>query len=117
MGIEHDDLDKEWDSRSHTPDEYRREIRDLRDRCVRYAKELTELREELVREQRAHLAALEKNPSTTLSLKPPLPAAWELRRGWDGYELLLVTAHPELASAWRSVGHAVVPLYRMEDKT
>lgn len=41
MGIEHDDLDKEWDSRSHTPEEYRREIRDLRDRCVRYTQELT----------------------------------------------------------------------------
>lgn len=116
MTIEHDELDKEWDSRSHTPDEYRREIRDLRDRCVRYAKELTELREELVREQRAHLAALEKDQPAAPLPKPPVAVAWELRRGWDGSELLLVTAHPELASAWRSVGWAV-PLYRMEETT
>ena len=59
MTIEHDELDKEWDSRSHTPDEYRREIRELRDRCVRYAKELTELREEL----RTALAAPRPEPS------------------------------------------------------
>lgn len=60
MTIEHDELDKEWDSRSHTPDEYRREIRELRDRCVRYAKELTELREEL----RTALAAPSPEPLT-----------------------------------------------------
>lgn len=124
MMIEHDELDREWDSRSHTPDEYRREIRDLRDRGVWSAKELTRLREELtrlreelVREQLAHLAALEKNQSTTPLPKPPVAVAWELRRGWGGSELLLVTAHPELASAWRSAGHAAVPLYRIEETT
>lgn len=47
MTIEHDELDKEWDSRSHTPDEYRREIRELRDRCAKYAQEQTVLDAEL----------------------------------------------------------------------
>ena len=47
MTIEHDELDKEWDSRSHTPDEYRREIRELRDRCAKYAQEQTALDAEL----------------------------------------------------------------------
>jgi hypothetical protein len=117
MTIEHDELDKEWDSRSHTPDEYRREIRELRDRCVRYAKELTELREELVREQRAHLAALEKDQLAAPLPKPPVAVAWELRWHTSDCELLLATTHPKLASAWRSAGHAAVPLYRMEKST
>lgn len=46
MTIEHDDLDKDWDARSHTPEEYRREIRDLRDRCIGYTQELDRLRKQ-----------------------------------------------------------------------
>ncbi len=39
-----DMFDNEWDKVSHTPDEYRREVRQLRERCAAYAKELDELR-------------------------------------------------------------------------
>ena len=53
MTIEFDDLGKEWDARAHTPDEYRQEIRTLRERCVAYVgqlgsvhAELTELRKQ-----------------------------------------------------------------------
>ena len=41
---EPDPLDDEWDKLAHTPDEYRREIRQLRERCYKYAKELEGLR-------------------------------------------------------------------------
>ncbi len=41
---EPDPLDAEWDSRVHTTTEYRAEIRQLRERCWRYAKELEGLR-------------------------------------------------------------------------
>jgi hypothetical protein len=37
-------FDDEWDKLAHTPDEYRREIRQLRERCYKYAKELEGLR-------------------------------------------------------------------------
>jgi uncharacterized coiled-coil DUF342 family protein len=37
-------FDDEWDKTAHTTDEYRREIRQLRERCYKYAKELDELR-------------------------------------------------------------------------
>jgi len=42
-----DMLDDEWDKMAHTPDEYRREIRQLRERCYKYAKELEGLRADL----------------------------------------------------------------------
>jgi predicted RNase H-like nuclease (RuvC/YqgF family) len=54
---EPDPLDAEWDSRVHTTTEYRAEIRQLRERCWRYAKELEELRE-VVKNLRADLEAL-----------------------------------------------------------
>ncbi len=41
---EPDPLDAEWDKTAHTPTEYRAEIRQLRERCAAYAKELAELR-------------------------------------------------------------------------
>jgi hypothetical protein len=34
---EPDPLDAEWDKLPHTPDDYRREIRALRERCAAYA--------------------------------------------------------------------------------
>ena len=40
-------FDDEWDKLAHTPDEYRREIRQLRERCYNYAKELEGLRADL----------------------------------------------------------------------
>jgi chromosome segregation ATPase len=40
-------FDDEWDKMAHTPDEYRREIRQLRERCYKYAKELKGLRADL----------------------------------------------------------------------
>lgn len=39
-----DMFDDEWDKMAHTPDEYRREIRQLRESCYKYAQELDELR-------------------------------------------------------------------------
>ena len=50
-------FDGEWDKMAHTPDEYRREIRQLRERCYKYAKESEELRE-VVKNLRADLDAL-----------------------------------------------------------
>jgi uncharacterized coiled-coil DUF342 family protein len=44
---EPDPLDDEWDKMSHTATEYRAEIRQLRERCWRYAKELEGLRADL----------------------------------------------------------------------
>jgi uncharacterized coiled-coil DUF342 family protein len=46
---EPDPLDDEWDKMAHTTTEYRFEIRQLRERCWRYAKELEELRERVKR--------------------------------------------------------------------
>ncbi len=40
-------FDDEWDKMAHTTDEYRREIRQLRERCYKYAKELEGLRADL----------------------------------------------------------------------
>jgi len=40
-------FDDEWDKMAHTPDEYRREIRQLRERCYKYWKELEGLRADL----------------------------------------------------------------------
>ena len=39
-----DMFDDEWDRLAHTSDEYRREIRQLRESCYNYAKELDALR-------------------------------------------------------------------------
>jgi hypothetical protein len=49
MTIQHQPglFDDEWDKLAHTPDEYRREIRQLRERCYKYAKELEGLRADL----------------------------------------------------------------------
>jgi uncharacterized coiled-coil DUF342 family protein len=44
MQYQPDLFDDEWDKMAHTPDEYRAEIRQLRERCYKYAKELDELR-------------------------------------------------------------------------
>ena len=57
MQYQPDMLDDEWDKMAHTPDEYRREIRQLRERCYKYAKELDELRV-VVGNLRADLEAL-----------------------------------------------------------
>jgi chromosome segregation ATPase len=40
-------FDYEWDKMAHTPTEYRAEIRQLRERCYKYAKELEGLRADL----------------------------------------------------------------------
>jgi hypothetical protein len=40
-------FDDEWDKTAHTPTEYRAEIRQLRERCYKYAKELEGLRADL----------------------------------------------------------------------
>jgi chromosome segregation ATPase len=40
-------FDDQWDKLAHTPDEYRAEIRQLRERCYKYAKELEGLRADL----------------------------------------------------------------------
>lgn len=37
---------REWDMRSHTTDEYRQEIRELRGRIVGYLREIEELKNE-----------------------------------------------------------------------
>jgi hypothetical protein len=42
-----DMFDDEWDKMAHTPTEYRAEIRQLRERCYKYAKELEGLRADL----------------------------------------------------------------------
>ena len=47
MQYQPDLFDDEWDKLAHTPDEYRREIRQLRERCYNYAKELEGLRADL----------------------------------------------------------------------
>jgi hypothetical protein len=45
MSIQNDPWDNEWDAQSHTSDEYRREIAELRRRCRLYWKEVEELRD------------------------------------------------------------------------
>ena len=40
-------FDDEWDKMAHTPTEYRAEIRQLRERCYKYVKELEGLRADL----------------------------------------------------------------------
>jgi len=50
-------FDDEWDKMAHTPTEYRAEIRQLRERCYKYAKEIEELRA-MVNSIRADLEAV-----------------------------------------------------------
>lgn len=45
--IPKDDWDEAWDSMSHTPAEYRIEIRDLRNRITEYIREIEELKTQL----------------------------------------------------------------------
>lgn len=45
--IPKDDFDEAWDSMSHTPSEYREEIRGLRARILQYVKDIEELRQRL----------------------------------------------------------------------
>jgi hypothetical protein len=44
MQYQPDLFDDEWDKMAHTPDEYRAEIRQLRERCAAYAAEIERLR-------------------------------------------------------------------------
>ena len=46
MTIQLDEWDAEWDAISHSPLEYREEIRQLRQRCCEYSLEIQGLREE-----------------------------------------------------------------------
>jgi predicted nucleic acid-binding Zn-ribbon protein len=73
---EPDPLDAEWDSRVHTTTEYRAEIRQLRERCWRYAKELEELRERVKCLEKAALAALD----AALAEPPVIARAVEAER-------------------------------------
>ena len=45
--IPKDDFDEAWDSMSHTPSEYREEIRSLRARIVQYLKDIEDLHQQL----------------------------------------------------------------------
>lgn len=45
--IEKDDWDEEWDRIPHTPSEYQREIRDMRERIGAYLKQIEELQTQL----------------------------------------------------------------------
>lgn len=47
MTIEFDEWDLEWDRMAHTPAEYQREIKQLRERCILYAREIEALRAKL----------------------------------------------------------------------
>jgi hypothetical protein len=47
MQYQYDQWDDEWDKLAHTPDEYRREIRQLRERCAMYSKRIDLLEAEL----------------------------------------------------------------------
>jgi uncharacterized coiled-coil DUF342 family protein len=50
---------KEWDAMSHSPVEYQREIRELRDRIKGYLKDI-EMRDQVIAELRDELALLDK---------------------------------------------------------
>jgi hypothetical protein len=47
MTIELDDLDKDFLARSHTPDEWRRELQDALERCAIYAARIDRLEAEV----------------------------------------------------------------------
>ena len=42
-----DEWDLEWDRMAHTPADYQREIKGLRERCIAYAREVEKLRREV----------------------------------------------------------------------
>lgn len=46
MPTELDEWDLEWDRMAHTPHEYRQEIKQLRERCIEYAKRIEQLEHE-----------------------------------------------------------------------
>jgi len=50
---------KEWDAMSHSPVEYQREIRELRDRIKGYLKDI-EMRDQVIAELKDELALLDK---------------------------------------------------------
>lgn len=50
---------KEWDARSHTPEEFRQEIRELRERIKGYLKDI-EMRDQVIAELKDELALLDK---------------------------------------------------------
>lgn len=50
---------KEWDAMSHTPSEYQREIRELRERIQGYLKDI-EIRDQLIAELKEELALVDK---------------------------------------------------------
>ncbi len=50
---------KEWDARSHSPEEFRHEIRELRDRIKGYIKDI-EMRDQVIAELRDELTLLDK---------------------------------------------------------
>ena len=56
MTTELDEFDKEWDSQPHTTDEYRREIRELRGRCMQYIRERDESRAQTLESSHADFA-------------------------------------------------------------
>jgi hypothetical protein len=63
MGVDRDSppgsWQKEWDAISHSPVEYRQEIRELRDRIKGYLKDI-EIRDQLIAELRDELALVDK---------------------------------------------------------
>lgn len=46
MTSEFDEWDLEWDRMAHTPYEYQQEIKQLRQRCMEYAKQVEQLEKE-----------------------------------------------------------------------
>lgn len=51
--------EREWDAMSHSPSEYQREIRELRDRIKGYLKDI-EMRDQVIAELRDELTLLDK---------------------------------------------------------
>lgn len=60
MARDKDEWDEEWDRMSHSSEDYRREIRELRDRIFRYVEEIAVLRNkiDLMRGEISSLEAL-----------------------------------------------------------
>ena len=50
---------KEWDAKSHTPEEFRQEIRELRERIKGYLKDI-EMRDQVIAELKDELTLLDK---------------------------------------------------------
>lgn len=59
MARDKDEWDEEWDRMSHSSEEYRREIRELRDRIFRYVEEIAVLRNKIDL-MRGEISALER---------------------------------------------------------